>query len=158
MVWWTKCLPFKLQDLNPKFSTHIKFWAQWQANAYITSTGRLVSSTYALKGTSGCPPAVVHMRSCSLKDQNQELAFTGSRPYRTLHSLVEFSPLEAEVQTLEQWKLRLPLLSSSKKRLAIELVIPNLESFLDNFPEQSYVILLGSASWNEVTPQLLKKK
>lgn len=58
--------------------------------------------TYAHKGSSGWSPTIIHMRFCSLKDQNQELAFTGSRPYRTLHSLVEFSPLEAVVQTLEQ--------------------------------------------------------
>ena len=61
------------------------------------------------------PRTVIHIRFCSLKDQNQELAFTGSRLYCTLPSLVGFSPLEAEVQTLGQQKLRLSPLSSSKK-------------------------------------------
>lgn len=103
---------------SPRLPWGILRLAPWERHLGLTLAYTWTCSTH--RHTKGkvdapCSRTVIHMRFCSLKDQNQELAFTGSRLYCTLPSLVGFSPLEAEVQTLGQQKLRLSLLSSSKK-------------------------------------------
>lgn len=196
MVWWTKCLTFKLQDLNPKFSTHIKFWAQWQANAYITSTRRLVSSLVSQSRVSDSPRfswgilrlapqewhlglTLVYIWTCAThmytKGQvdvppchsYEVLQFERPEPGTCLHWLKTLQGHYILLWDSDHWKQRSKLSSNKNWDYLYSLAVKKARhwvsyskpwKFLRQLSRTILCYSLCSASWNEVIPQLLKKK